>query len=773
MGLLYTRRLEEAPVVRSSRSFVFLVVLWLIASFFASKVLGSPIDQGDVLKDTRRALLTDEQRRAPDTRAAVPPALTTWHRTNPGGGGWFATAKAGPDGLILAASDLSGFYRSRDRGNTWDVIGAAQGLRTTHASGMGFHPTDPDVLLLGTEEGIYLSEDGGDSVFQVLDSGYITDLGLSPDDPRVGYAAYHAEWDAAEAEVYKTTDGGHTWARVSQNLPSGLRILKLFLDPHDADTLYVLSGEGRFASGPAAAFRSTDGGRTWTAVGQGLGKILDLGLSPDVTDRVYLSVLDPDGDDAGALYRSDDRGTTWTHLTNRGGRIWIQSAQPEIIRLIDPYHQFPWDDRNGVWESTDGGKRWTRVSKVEDWDQGWTGAYWAYNTDLRSLGDDLSDPEWLIWADSQFMFATDDGGRHFFNIYTDEVEPGRWRSRGIDNVVMFDLAISEAAPQHIYLGYFDIGCWHSPDGGYSWENCNDVASTGDWEGNGGNTTTLVADPTRPGVVWTAQAPSWDEPGRLLRSSDYGRTWKAGAGLPAVPLMGLSLDRHSPPARRTLFITAAGDVYRSVDDGRHWYKVFDCNGCRFTAVDYVDGRLVYAGGEAGLWRSTQGGDPGTWQRVGLPEMAGDVAGEVWEYGWEGVFAITPDPHTPERVYVAVLGEGKGLYRSDDGGRTWQKLWTDDFMRDIAVSPRFPNVLVATSSSAYMSGGYDPGSHGVLLSTDGGRTWRAWNEGMAWPFAGPVAFHPTLPGRVWVGSPGTGFQYRDLVAPEAYMPWVGTK
>ncbi len=693
-----------------------------------------------------------------------------WQRSNPGGGGWFNRAKAGPDGLILAASDLSGFYRSRDRGRTWDVIGAAQGLRTTHASGIGFHPTDPRVVLLGTEEGIYRSEDRGESVQQVLDHGYITDLGLSPADPRVGYAAYHSEWNLADGQVFKTTDGGLTWARVSRNLPTGLRILKLFLDPRDANTLYVVSGEGRFASGPAAAFRSTDGGVTWTAIGQGLGKVLDLGLSPHVPDRVYLSVLDPDGDGPGVLYRSDNQGTTWTRVADRGGRIWLPSDRPGVIRLIDPYHQFRWDDRNGVWESTDGGKQWTRVSKVEDWDQGWTGVYWAYNTDFYSLGDDLSDPEWLLWADSQFMFATDDGGRHFFNIYTEEVASGRWRSRGIDNVVMFDLAVSEAEPQHIYLGYFDIGCWHSPDGGFSWQNCNDVKSTGDWEGDGGNTTTLVADPTRPGVVWTAQAPSWDEAGTLLRSADYGRTWTPATGLPPAPLLGLSLDRTSPTHRRILFLTAQGDVYRSTDDGMTWQRVFDCNGCRFTAVDNFDGSLVYAGGEGGFWRSTEGGRPGTWQEVGLPDMRGTVSGEVWEYGWEGVFAITPAPHVSKRVYVAVLGEGKGLYRSNDGGRTWQKLWTDDFMRDVAVSPHSPDLLVATSSSAYMSGGYDPDSHGVLLSTDGGRTWRAWNEGMAWPFAGPVAFLPDMKGTVWVGSPGTGFQYRQLWPTTLYVPHI---
>ena len=695
---------------------------------------------------------------APTPALARAATLSTWQRSNPGAGGWFATAKAGPDGMILAASDLSGFYRSQDRGASWDVIGAAQGLKTTHASGIGFHPTDPDIILLGTEEGIYFSDNRGDSVQQVLDDGYITDLALSPDAPSVGYAAWHSVWDLADGQVYKTTDGGRAWSRVSVNLPGNLRILKLILDPREADTLYLFSGEGRFASGPRIAFRSADGGVNWTRIASGLGNVMDVAVSPDIPGRVYLTTYDSDPDGPGYLYRSDDDGAAWTQLAHRGGRIWLQPDEPNTVRLIDPFHQFPWDERNGVWESVDGGATWTQISKVEDWDMGWTEAYWAYNSDVRAIGDDFSDPEWLHIANSQFIFATDDRGRTFFNNYTDEIAPGRWRSHGVDNVVMFDLAISPAQPQHIYLGYFDIGCWHSPDGGQSWMNCNDADSTGDWEGNGGNVTTLATDPVRPGVVWTAQAPSWDEPGVLLRSQDYGESWDAASGLPRAPLLGLSVDGGSAVARRTLFLTARGDVYRSVDDGQSWRKVFDCGGCRYTAVDARDGRLVYAGGEAGLWLSRQGGEPGTWRETGLTEMRGEVDGAPWEYGWAGVAAITPDSHARGVVYVAALGAGKGLYRSNDAGRTWQKLWDDDFMRDVAVSPADPRILIATSSSAFMSGGYDPDSHGVLLSTDGGATWTQQNQGMAWPLANPVAFNPGKPNVVWVGSPGVGFQHR---------------
>jgi photosystem II stability/assembly factor-like uncharacterized protein len=99
-------------------------------------------------------------------------------------------------------------------------------------------------------------------------------------------------------------------------------------------------------------------------------------------------------------------------------------------------------------------------------------------------------------------------------------------------------------------------------------------------------------------------------------------------------------------------------------------------------------------------------------------------------------------------VAVFGEGRGLYRSRDGGRSWEKLLTDDFMRDVAVLPSDPDRLFAATSSALYSGGYDPASRGVLQSTDGGQTWVPFNEGLAWPFASVLLVDPNPPHTLWL-------------------------
>ena len=100
----------------------------------------------------------------------------------------------------------------------------------------------------------------------------------------------------------------------------------------------------------------------------------------------------------------------------------------------------------------------------------------------------------------------------------------------------------------------------------------------------------------------------------------------------------------------------------------------------------------------------------------------------------------------------------MYRSKDAGRNWEHLLTDDYLRDMAVSPIDPDLLFAASSSALYSGGYAPASHGVVTSSDGGRTWSSFNDGLPWPFASLLVMEPRPPYMLWLGSPGTGYYQR---------------
>ena len=691
------------------------------------------------------------------------PVPGEWQSRGPGGGGAFATLAVGSNGMIVAASDLSGAYRSEDRGVHWDVIGPTQGLTATHVSGVAFDPLDPGRIYLGTDEGIFRSTDGGALFDHPLGNGFVTDLFFSSQTQGVGYAAVHPAWNSKKGQVWRSLDGGATWQRRDVDLPTNLRILEILIAPNDDDAVFILSGEGRFASGPKVVYRSLDGGVHWVRIAQGLGaRVIDMALDPFDDQGLYLSIDDVDPDAPGHLYHSSDQGTTFSHLAQRGGVIWPDRLDANRLRMVELRYSFPWDSREGIWESTDGGASFTRTSSVVDWDSGWSQVFWAftesYSGPSLSVAEDPTDPEAFFWVNSQFAYASFDRGRTVQQLFTSELFPGRWRSTGFDNVVPVALAVSPADPRDLYAAYLDLGLWCSRDGGMTWSSCNEAAYTGEWGESGGNTWTVLADPDLAGRVWAPQAQDAEGPSTLLRSDDGALTWQAvGAGLPAAPLLGLSLDAGSPLDARRLLVTGGGDVYGSSDGGLTFSALLVGQGLRFTAVDPFDGNVVYAGGEGGLWRSDAAGSPGSWQGVGTTAMRGSIPGLPWG-GWEGVAWIEPDPHTPGTLYVAVSGPGGGLYRSPDRGDTWEaRLLADDYLRSVEVDEIDPDTLYLASTSAFEAGGYDPASAGVRVSRDRGLTWQSMNEGLAWPFAIHV-LSAGGSGRLYLASPGTGIGVR---------------
>ena len=687
-----------------------------------------------------------------------------WERTNPGGGGAFSNVKAGPTGIVIAGSDLSGAYRSLDRGETWDVIGASRGLTKTHVSGIGFSTDDPNIIFLGTTGGIFRSGDAGETFSLVMDDGYVNDIIVAKSNPDIVYAACHSAWNTKVASIQKSTNKGLFWFQVSEELPSR-RILKLDVCSNDENKVYFLTGKGRGACGEAELYRSYDGGAGWERIGEELGVILDFEIHPGQPNVIYATTMHADcsaqwyyTDRLGELYRSEDGGDTWTLMSERTGIIWLDPEVANLVRLIDPRNTEDWNDNSGTWTSMDKGVTWTKTGLNAMWTTGFQQS--AYGTPFdgicKALGEDLSNANNMYWVDHQWVYGSFDQGNNFEHLNTNEITPGWWRSRGFDNVNMMDMEINLTDPDIIYAAYFDIGLWRSLDHGDTWQSCNQDEFTGSWHGEGGNTISVVSDPIETNVVWAtmSQHQKGNSPTYLVRSDNFGAkgSWVlSNNGLPDSEVMGLSLDENSTPGNRTLFAIAEGEVYRSTNQGADWALVLADVHLWYTAVDHFDSDIVYAGGGSGFWRSADGGD--TWMETGLEEMQGTE--EFWGWGnGEGVFDICCSRLVPGVVYVTAYGEEKGCYKSADYGESWVKLYTDKYMRKVAESPLSRKVVYITSSKAMTSGGYIGESMGVLYSEDGGETFTQVNEGMAWPFAHTVNLD--IDGYVFVGSPGTGFQ-----------------
>jgi len=377
----------------------------------------------------------------------------------------------------------------------------------------------------------------------------------------------------------------------------------------------------------------------------------------------------------------------------------------------------------------------------------------------------------------------------------------KWRSTGLDDINGHCLDVNDANNNIIYVGGYDIGLWYSDDHGAYWqrrspkatpENINYLWSVVDpQKPAGSNVTTLISDPSDPTKVWAsfgraqyqAEANSNEWSG-IFRSEDSGLTWSRvfppnGGLQKSYRFYGLSVDKSTPIGNRTLYVTIDGDLYKSIDDGRSWsIKAINGanHGLKFTAISNESQRdVIYVGGEAGLWRSTNNGQ--SFEMVGgnemksihsnilkdlIPTYASDD-GSI--YPWTGVSSVVVDPNNPTNVYVSVFGENKGVYRSTQSGAngTWVKLVNDDYARSVAINPHDSDMVFVTSSQAYSSGGEGGSSKGVRYTKNINASPIAWedaSDGMAWKFAGSIEIETGNNPHVWVWSPGTGVQFAPL-------------
>ena len=225
----------------------------------------------------------------------------------------------------------------------------------------------------------------------------------------------------------------------------------------------------------------------------------------------------------------------------------------------------------------------------------------------------------------------------------------------------------------------------------------------------------------------------------------------------------------------------GGVWKSNDYGRTWWPIFDdqpTGSIGAIAVAPSDPNIVYVGsGEGlqrpdlstgdGIYKSTDAGK--TWVHLGLGEG-------------QQIPQIAVDPRDPGRLFVAVLGhpygpnEERGIYRSTDGGRTFQKvLYKDENTggSDVAIDPANSDTVYAALWEArqgpWENSSWGGNNGGIFKSTDGGATWRQLTQG----FAGAVtqaslAIAPSDPKRIYASiasGGGTGI-YRSDDAGESW-------
>jgi photosystem II stability/assembly factor-like uncharacterized protein len=272
----------------------------------------------------------------------------------------------GSEGLRSNVSIGKGVYKSTDAGRTWTPVG----LRETGQIGaVAVHPTNPDVVYAAAlgdpfqptnERGVYRTRDGGRTwqrVLYVSDSTGAVDLELQPGNPSVVYASmWRAErkpWTiisgGREGGVYKSTDGGDNWRKLTAGLPNQLvGKSDLAVSPAMPNRLYVLI-EAKPGGG---LYRSDDAGESFTAV-----NTTTPGL---ITRPFYYTNVDADPINADVVYvgtegfyKSTDGGRTFrTMRTPHGDNhdLWMNPSNSSIMVQSND---------GGANVSLDGGRTWS------------------------------------------------------------------------------------------------------------------------------------------------------------------------------------------------------------------------------------------------------------------------------------------------------------------------------------------------------------------------------------------------------------------------------
>ncbi len=722
-----------------------------------------------------------------------------WKLVGPGGGGWIQSLAFDPKdpNTIYVGCDVGGFYVSFDSGKSFEIRN--NGLRDYFVECIAVHPQNPNIILLGTQGGIFRTTDRGKTWHWVRNGfpptqrySYSSPIGaicFDPQNPNIVYAGVGRPRNAREGRegqgqgaIYRSTDGGLTWQRIDNGqLPRDAVISDIEVKPDDSSVILVATNKG--------LFRSDDGGKTWQPSNEGLPHafVQEIAFAPSQPNRVYLTLLTTAREGQawnGGVYRSDDAGRTWRSCTGNlpqrvGPDLYRQSNYGEIV--VDPQiadvvyvgGRSWWNP--GVYKSVDGGRswKWVTVHDGKRWvnmDYGWID-FWGCAVECLAISP--VKPDRLAFGTSGHLFVTDDGGKTWQQRYCVQLPDGLFHGNGLEVTCVNDIVPDPIRKGRIYLCYADIGLLISDDGGKTFRRSHEGMKAS------GNCFTVIVDPQRPNTVWAATGQwAWNE-GYICRSDDGGKTWRVvgepATGLPNGQVRNIVLDLSSPANKRRLLVTVNGHgFFESKDGGFSWQSINgnlpqeaakQPRGILLNPKNPMHIVVACAGTPetgAGVYETQDGGK--SWRRLNTEPVLANIQCLTAEPIPSPKFPV-PNlkvlyiaarefyDHATKRLYLG------GVYKSADGGRTWQRILDYHFVSDIVVHPRNPSIIyAATTDHPYHD---DCVAEGVLKSDDGGKTWRKVNNGLSHRNISCLAIDPHDPTVLYAGTGGnSAFVGKDL-------------
>ena len=581
----------------------------------------------------------------------------------------FAVVENNPN-IVFVGVASGGVWKTTNNGTTWEPVFDKEAVSTI--GDIAIAPSDPSVVWVGTgEPNNRQSSSWGDGAYKSLDAGktwqkmglaathHIGRIVIHPRNPEVVYvAALGHLWGAnPERGVFKTSDGGKTWAQVLK-INDDTGVSDIAMDPQSPDILYAAAYERRrtpygFNGGGlnGGIYKTTDGGATWKKLTKGLpyenggGDVGRIGLDVYRKDPsiVYAIVQH----EKGGTYRSEDKGETWKKMGDTNPRPSYYSQ----IR-IDPSNDLRiWELGAQMFYSEDGGKKF-----VTDRVKGIHGDFHAM---------------WIDPADSNHIITGSDGGIHW------SYDNGRtWDFINTIAIGQFyEIGLDNEKPYHICGGLQDNGSWCGP----SQTLTRDGITNEDWTViHGGDGFYAAVDPVESWIVYTESQDGYVD-------------------------------------RRDLRTGQQRSIRPEAKNGEPHYR-FQWNSP--VAVSAFNHTAVYYGGNY-LFKSTDRGD--TWTRLGGDLTTGVDRNKLQVFGktpdkstlsrHDGVQeypTITTFSESPVSANVLWVGTDDGNVQiTRDGGKSWKN-----------VATRVPGVPKGTYVSRVVASKASEGS--AFVAFDGHRS-----------------------------------------------------